>query len=86
MDKNKDINEINESLKLLKEKRNTLQKEARYAASQQYRKDRARRLIETGALAEKYFEISNLSLEEREELFQVFQSFILANKPLKFKK
>ena len=55
-------------------------------SKQQYRKDRARRLIETGALAEKYFELDNLSVIEREELFKMFASFVNANKPNKYKK
>lgn len=54
--------------------------------SQNLRKERARRLIETGALAEKYFEITNLDISEREDLFKIFSSFIKANKPNHLKK
>lgn len=83
---NKDINSLNSKIKRLEAKKNDLIKRARYESSQKYRKDRARRLIETGALAEKYFNLHNLSLEEREELFKMFEGFINANKLDKFKK
>lgn len=82
----KDINSLDSKIKRLEAKRNDLIKRARYESSQKYRKDRARRLIETGALAEKYFNLHNLSLEEREELFKMFEGFINANKLDKFKK
>lgn len=83
---NKDINSLNSKIKRLEAKKNDLIKRSRYESSQKYRKDRARRLIETGALAEKYFNLHNLSLEEREELFKMFEGFINANKLDKFKK
>lgn len=50
------------------------------------RKARTKRLIETGALIEKYFEIEHLSIEEREELLKVFATYIKSNMPNKFKK
>lgn len=85
MNENK-IEKLNSKIEELKQKRNRLIKETKYASSQQYRKDRARRLIQTGALAEKYFELKNLTMEEREELFKMFASFVNANKPKKYKK
>lgn len=50
------------------------------------RKQRTRRLIQKGALLEKYFECDNLSPEETEELLKVFANYINSNKPHKFKK
>ena len=50
------------------------------------RKKRTKRLIEKGALLEKYFEIDYLSVEETEEFLKVFSEYIKANKPDKFKK
>ncbi|WP_193014064.1 DUF3847 domain-containing protein [Staphylococcus equorum] len=50
------------------------------------RKERAHRLIQKGALLEKYFEVEELTPEETEELLKIFSSYINANKPNKFKK
>ncbi|MBJ6234568.1 hypothetical protein [Staphylococcus aureus] len=50
------------------------------------RKQRTRRLIQKGALLEKYFQCDNLSPEETEELLKVFANYINSNKPNKFKK
>lgn len=40
------------------------------------RKERTRRLIETGALAEKYFNLYDLSLDEKETFFKKASSLI----------
>ena len=82
----KDINSINLEIKQLEEKRDNLIKRMRYESSRNARKERTRRLIETGALAEKYFNLYNLNIEEREDLFKMFEGFINANKLDKFKK
>jgi hypothetical protein len=66
-----------------KQKLSQLQKEVKFKEQNEYRKKRARRLIETGALAEKYFDLEGLDLIDREELFKIFTSFIIANKPKK---
>lgn len=50
------------------------------------RKRRTKRLIEKGALLEKYFEIDYLTVEETEEFLKIFSEYIKANKPIKFKK
>jgi hypothetical protein len=81
-----EINKINQEIKDLERIRNDLKRSIDNRTKASYRKERARRLIETGALAEKYFKIENLSINEREELFKIFSSFIQANKPEKFKK
>lgn len=53
---------------------------------QSERKKRANRLIQKGALLEKYFEIENLDVEETEDLLSVFSEYIKYNMPYKFKK
>ncbi len=50
------------------------------------RKERTRRLIQKGALLEKYFELDEKSVEETEELLKIFSNYINENKPKKFKK
>lgn len=83
---NNPIKDIEEQLKALQKKKSDLIKTNKYMTQSKYRKERARRLIETGALAEKYFSLNNLSIEEREELFKMFSEFVIANTPKKFKK
>ncbi|WP_444875590.1 hypothetical protein [Thalassobacillus sp. B23F22_16] len=53
---------------------------------QNERKKRANRLIQKGALLEKYFECDHLEVEETEELLKVFSEYINSNKPIKFMK
>ncbi|HFC9218566.1 TPA: hypothetical protein QFV23_002569 [Enterococcus faecium] len=50
------------------------------------RKRRTKRLIEKGALLEKYFEIDYLTVEETEEFLKIFSEYIKANKPKKYQK
>lgn len=82
----KDINVIEEELKRLKKRKSDLVNQVKYQNKQAYRKERARRLIETGALVETIFELDGLSIEERKELFEMFKAFVIANKPKKFQK
>ena len=49
------------------------------------RKARSRRLIQKGALLEKYFQADNLSVEQTEELLKIFANYVNAHKPNKFK-
>lgn len=49
------------------------------------RKKRTRRLIQKGALLEKYFESEHLSVEETEELLKMFAEYVKGNKTPKFK-
>ncbi|MGE6370585.1 hypothetical protein ACQKDB_15775 [Planococcus kocurii] len=51
-----------------------------------FRKERANRLINKGALLEKYFECENLSIEETEELLKTFSVYVNEKKPSKFKR
>lgn len=55
-----------------------------YLFMQNERKKRANRLIQKGALLEKYFEAENLSIDETEELLKIFANYVNHNKPEKF--
>lgn len=74
------INKLDLKIKLLEEKKKALAKQTNY----EERKKRTRRLIQTGALVEKYFNIENLSMEDREELFNIFADYIKSHAPEKF--
>ena len=50
------------------------------------RKARSRRLIQKGALFEKYIEAENLSIDESEQLLKIFANYVNKNKPDKNKK
>lgn len=68
--------ELNEQITELKKKKNQLQNETKRRASWEQRKLRTKRLIETGALAEKYFGLEEFTIEQREKIFQTFSDFI----------
>lgn len=68
--------------KTLEEKKKMIERKLHYNS----RKARTRRLIQTGALVEKYFDIEHLSIEDKEELFKLFSAYIKNNIPLKYKK
>ncbi|MBC2069337.1 hypothetical protein [Listeria booriae] len=53
---------------------------------QKQRKARTRRLIQKGALLEKYFECDQLNVEETEKLLKIFASSVNEKKPDKYKK
>jgi len=65
-----------------------IQKKLLRANSEQnfQRKKRTKRLIEKGALLEKYFDVEHLSPEETEELLKMFAAYVVAHTPNKFKK
>lgn len=65
---------------------NELDKKLNFLAKDEARRKRANRLIQTGALAEKYFDTSHLNPEQIEELFKMFSDYINHKKPDKFKK
>ena len=50
------------------------------------RKERTRKLIQKGALLDKYFETENLSIDETEDFLKIFSNYIKENKPDKYKK
>ncbi|UAK18098.1 hypothetical protein [Sporolactobacillus terrae] len=80
------INTLEMELESLDNKIQIMKKDLKGRDQWDYRRKRAHRLIQTGALAEKYFGIENLSLTEREELFLMFASFIKSNMPERLKK
>jgi hypothetical protein len=60
-------------------------RQSKYYENRQARKARSRRLIQKGALLEKYFQADNLSVEETEELLKTFAGYVNAHKPNKLK-
>ena len=60
-------------------------RQSKYYESRQDRKDRSRRLIQKGALLEKYFKADNLSVEQTEELLKIFADYVNSHKPNKLK-
>ncbi|WP_279145802.1 hypothetical protein [Clostridium tyrobutyricum] len=74
------IDRLDLKIKLLEEKKKALSK---YVVSEE-RKKYTRLLIETGKLAEKYFNIEHLNIEEREKLFSIFADYIKDTAPKKF--
>ncbi|PKR83073.1 hypothetical protein [Heyndrickxia camelliae] len=50
------------------------------------RKERTRRLIQIGALSEKYFDLYHLDLKEIEEVYFQFADFVKSNRLEKHKK
>ena len=60
-------------------------RQSKYYESQKKRKARSRRLIQKGALLEKYFQANNLSVEQTEELLKIFADYVNAHKPNKLK-
>jgi hypothetical protein len=81
---NNDLNDINKRIEKLKIQKKYFASE--YSEQNINKKRRTKRLIEKGALLEKYFEIDYLTVEETEEFLKIFSEYIKANKPIKFKK
>lgn len=75
------ITDIDKIIEQLEERKKRIVK----LNSDKERKQRANRLIQTGALAEKYFGIEHLTIEQREELFKIFSEFISKNTPEKYR-
>ena len=57
-------------------------RQSKYYENRQARKARSRRLIQKGALLEKYFQANNLSVEQTEELLKTFADYVNAHKLL----
>lgn len=84
--KQRELEELTLKLNKLKEQERKLKRNILSREKSNYRKKRARRLIETGALVEKYFDIDeSITIDEREELFKIFSDFVKKNKPDKYK-
>ncbi|MDR6726117.1 vacuolar-type H+-ATPase subunit H [Paenibacillus amylolyticus] len=76
------ISDMDKKIEQLEERKSRIVR----LASEKERKQRANRLIQTGALAEKYFGIEHLSIKKREELFKIFSDFISKNTPDKYRR
>ena len=57
-----------------------------YIENKKARKSRTRKLIQKGALLDKYFETESLSAYETESLLKIFANYVNSNKPDKYKK
>lgn len=57
-----------------------------YIENKKARKAWTRKLIQKGALLDKYFETENLSADETELLLKIFANYVNSNKPNKYKK
>ncbi|MDM7652928.1 hypothetical protein QUD64_01600 [Lactococcus cremoris] len=68
------------------EHENLILKKSKYLESTKERKARTRKLIQKGALLDKYFETENLSIDETEDFLKIFSNYIKENKPDKYKK
>lgn len=68
------------------ERENLILKKSKYLESTKERKTRTRKLIQKGALLDKYFETENLSIDETEDFLKIFSNYIKENKPDKYKK
>lgn len=72
--------DLKEKITKLQQQKQRLENETRRKLSWENRKARTKRLIETGALAEKYFELEDFTIEQREKVFQTFSEFVKKNK------
>ncbi|MCT1172031.1 hypothetical protein [Lactococcus lactis] len=68
------------------ERENSILKKSKYIESTKKRKERTRKLIQKGALLDKYFYTENLSIDETEDFLKIFSNYIKENKPDKYKK
>ncbi|GAF66478.1 hypothetical protein BTS2_3379 [Bacillus sp. TS-2] len=76
------INKIDEKIKKLEREKKIYE----HSLSNLSRKERTRRLIQIGALAETYFNLYNNDHKEVEEIFSQFANYVKANKLDKHKK
>ncbi|PEF61585.1 hypothetical protein [Bacillus cereus] len=77
-----ELKKIDRELEYLK----ITKREFQFQDKQHDRKKRTKRLIETGALCEKYFDMYHMTMEDREEVFKIFSNYIKANTPNRFHK
>ncbi|WP_341785254.1 hypothetical protein [Lactococcus garvieae] len=68
------------------QRENSILKKSKYLESTKKRKERTRKLIQKGALLDKYFDTENLSINETEDFLKIFSNYIKENKPDKYKK
>ncbi|MBY0155452.1 hypothetical protein H0178_06570 [Cytobacillus firmus] len=79
---NNQISKIDEKIKILEREKKIYE----HSLSQRNRKKRTHRLIQIGALSEKYFDLYNSDIHEVEEIFSQFANYVKANKLDKHKK
>lgn len=72
--------DLKEKISQLQQKKKQLETETRRKLNWEKRKARTKRLIETGALVEKYFGMEDFTIEQREKVFQTFSEFVKKNK------
>ncbi|WP_121606017.1 hypothetical protein [Virgibacillus sp. Bac332] len=77
-----EINKINEMISKLEREKKIYE----HSLSKVNRKKRTRRLIQIGALSEKYFDLYQSDITEVEEIFSQFSNFVKSNKLDKHKK
>lgn len=68
------------------DRENSILKKSKYLESTKKRKERTRKLVQKGALLDKYFDTENLSIDETEDFLKIFSNYIKENKPDKYKK
>lgn len=76
------ISKLDEQIKKLEREKKIFE----HSISKIDRKKRTRRLIQIGAISEKYFDLYNNDLHEVEEVFSQFANYVKANKLEKHKK
>ncbi|WP_368298893.1 hypothetical protein [Cytobacillus firmus] len=76
------ISRLDEKIKKLEREKKIFE----HSLSKIDRKKRTRRLIQIGALSEKYFDLYHNDLHEIEEVFSQFANYVKANKLEKHKK
>ncbi|MFD4820901.1 DUF3847 domain-containing protein [Peribacillus butanolivorans] len=73
---NEELQKMKDRIKVLEQKKRVLE----HKVSNEARKERTRRLIQKGALLEKYLEEESLSLNDTENLLKVLANFKNKNK------
>jgi len=73
---NDELHKLENKIKVLEQKKKALE----YKISNENRRERTRRLIQKGALFEKYLENENVSIKETEDLLKVLAEFKNKNK------
>lgn len=66
-----EVKKLDEKIKILEQKKKVLE----YKLTNEDRKSRTRRLIQKGALLEKYLNLENVSIEETEIVLKVLSDF-----------
>ena len=73
---NEELHKLEDKIKVLEQKKKALE----YKISNEDRRERTRRLIQKGALLEKYLENENVSLKDTEDLLKILAEFKNKNK------